>query len=43
MGSFSPSPAEPTEDDVFARGGGLLTGGFWIQPAFFRKVVEAAP
>ena len=24
-------------------GGGSWTGGFWIQPAFLRKVVERAP
>jgi hypothetical protein len=26
-----------------ASGGGLWTGGFWIHPSFFRKVVERAP
>ncbi len=33
----------PTQDVAIARGGGLLTGGSWIHPAFLRIVVEAAP
>jgi len=39
----SPFPAGPTEEEVFARWGGRLTGGSWIHPAFLRNVVEAAP